>query len=80
MKYFIRKKEKKQVHQYEEKEARYQLILDMDNTLIYSSIKKLDNYNTHIRLLDKFYVYKRPHLDSFLEAVKEINKIKNFLV
>ena len=66
----IFKKEKKQVFHLEEKETRYQLILDMDNTLIYSSIRKLDNYRTHIKLMDKFYVYKRPGLDSFLETVK----------
>jgi hypothetical protein len=28
--------------------------------------------------MDKFYVYKRPHLDSFLETVKINIKIKNW--
>lgn len=78
MKYFKGKKEKKQVFNFDkEKQTRYQLILDMDNTLIYSSLSKLNNYQTHIRLMDKFYVYKRPHLDSFLETVKINIKIKN---
>lgn len=72
----IRKKEKKQVFNFDEKNSRYQLILDMDNTLIYSSIKKLDNYKTHTKLLDKFYVYKRPHLDTFLETVKKFFTFK----
>ncbi len=72
MKCFKRKKEKKQVFNFdEEKQTRYQLILDMDNTLIYSSLNKLNNYKTHIKLMDKFYVYKRPHLDTFLETVNK---------
>ena len=73
MKYFRRKKEKKQVFNFDEREkkkqTRYQLILDMDNTLIYSSFNKLNKYKTHIKLMDKFYCYKRPHLDAFLETV-----------
>lgn len=70
LKYLLRKKEK-QNFSFKEKATKYQLILDMDNTLIYSTINKLPNYNTHMRLLDKFYVYKRPHMDSFLDAVNK---------
>ena len=52
-----------------QEQKRLQLFLDLDNTLIYSSLNKLDGYKTFCKLNDSFYVYKRPHLDNFLNTV-----------
>lgn len=53
----------------DEKQKRLQLFLDLDNTLIYSSLNKLDSYKNFCKLNNSFYVYKRPHLDNFLNTV-----------
>jgi TFIIF-interacting CTD phosphatase-like protein len=60
----------------EEKQKRIQLFVDLDNTLIYSSLNKLENYKNFCKLNNKFYVYKRPHLDNFLNTVNSYFNLK----
>ncbi len=55
-----------------EKNNKIQLFLDLDNTLIFSSINKLENFKNFCRLNNSFYVYKRPHLDNFLNTVNKL--------
>ena len=44
------------------------LILDLDETLVYSSELKLSYKEDYI--VDKYYVYKRPGVDDFLESIQ----------
>lgn len=44
-------------------------ILDLDHTLIFSSLKKIENKKDYIIIQNKYYVYKRPDLDRFLYTV-----------
>jgi Dullard-like phosphatase family protein len=52
---------------------RITLFIDLDNTLIFSSLNKLDNIKTkNFAFIDnKYYVYKRPHLDDFLNTISQ---------
>ena len=43
------------------------LILDLDETLVFSTKQPLDH--AHDFVVGKYYVYRRPHLDAFLETV-----------
>ena len=45
------------------------LCIDLDNTLIYSSVKKLNDSGCFID--NKFYVYRRPYLDDFLHTASQ---------
>jgi Dullard-like phosphatase family protein len=47
------------------------LVLDLDSTLIYSSTNKIENAKNYAIIENKFYVYKRPHLDSFLSSLSQ---------
>ena len=49
-------------------EKRIKLILDLDNTLIYSTTKKNDQIKDYT-IMDNLYVYKRPYLDKLLNDV-----------
>ena len=45
------------------------ICIDLDNTLIYSSVKK---FNDNAYMIDnRFYVHKRPHLDDFLNTASQ---------
>lgn len=46
------------------------LVLDLDETLIYSSEKELGSIK-HDFVCGEFFVYKRPGLDEFIQSVKE---------
>ena len=46
------------------------LILDIDETLIHASERKLDS-GEDFRIFD-YYVYKRPYLDTFLKTVHQV--------
>jgi TFIIF-interacting CTD phosphatase-like protein len=48
----------------EQSEEKLTLCLDLDNTLIYSSVKKINDTGSFLD--NKFFVYKRPYLDDFL--------------
>jgi len=48
------------------------LILDLDNTLIFSSVNKIENAKNYAIMDNKFYVYKRPHLDIFLNTLSQL--------
>lgn len=47
------------------------LVLDLDSTLIYSSTNKLDYAKNYAIIGNLYYVYKRPHLDSFLTTMSQ---------
>jgi len=49
-------------------EKNVSLILDLDNTLIYSSYKKIEQIKDYT-IMDKLYVYKRPYIDKLLNDV-----------
>jgi TFIIF-interacting CTD phosphatase-like protein len=49
-------------------EKNVSLILDLDNTLIYSSYKKIEQIKDYT-IMDKLYVYKRPFIDKLLNDV-----------
>ena len=51
--------------------SKLKIILDLDNTLIYSTVQKIDKLQNGILIDNKFYVYKRPHLDNFLSTLSE---------
>ena len=51
------------------KEERKLLILDIDETLIYASKEPLNRLPDF--RLSKYYVYKRPYLDQFLQEIKD---------
>lgn len=52
-----------------EEKSNILLILDLDETLIHATTKILDfEPDFHF---DKFFVYKRPHLDKFLEDISK---------
>ena len=57
--------------EYESINQKIKLILDLDNTLIYSTVQKIDKLQNGTRIDNKFYVYKRPHLDNFLSTLSE---------
>jgi RNA polymerase II subunit A small phosphatase-like protein len=56
-------------------EEKLTLCLDLDNTLIYSTAKKLND--SGLFLDNKYYVYKRPYLDDFLITA---NKYCNLVI
>jgi TFIIF-interacting CTD phosphatase-like protein len=45
------------------------VVLDLDQTLIYACINKLEKAKNYALIDNKYYVYKRPHLDDFLITV-----------
>lgn len=50
------------------------LVLDLDETLVHSTSRNVGNYNHTIQVMVEgqvciYYVYKRPHLDAFLDQV-----------
>ena len=47
------------------------LIVDLDNTLIFSTANKIENAKNYIIMDNKFFVYKRPHLENFLNSVSQ---------
>jgi RNA polymerase II subunit A small phosphatase-like protein len=47
------------------------LILDLDNTLVFSSMNKIEKAKNYAIMDNKFYVYKRPHLDNFLSTLAQ---------
>ena len=49
-------------------EKNIHLILDLDNTLIFTTFKKIDNIKDYT-VMDNLYVYKRPFLDKILNDV-----------
>ena len=51
--------------------SKLKIILDLDNTLIYSSVQKIDKLLNWKLIANKFYVSKRPHLDNFLSTLSE---------
>lgn len=65
-----------EIESYHQKHGRF-LFLDLDNTLVFSSTDKpnkglyktVKTMNASGSNYDKFYVFKRPHLDEFLQEV-----------
>ena len=51
--------------------CKLKIILDLDNTLIYSTFSKRDSLPNGICIDDKLYVYKRPYLDIFLQTLSK---------
>ena len=52
------------------------LILDLDETLIYSTYCKLPNStNNEYIIIDGVYIYKRPYLDEFLDNLSKLYRI-----
>lgn len=49
------------------------LILDLDETLIHATAEKLSIQEDF--LFDKYFVYKRPHLDWFLSEISKHFKV-----
>jgi len=52
------------------------LILDLDETLVHSTLKPVNNHHLTVKVLIEdvdctFYVIKRPHVDYFIEKVSE---------
>jgi Dullard-like phosphatase family protein len=47
------------------------VVIDLDNTLIYSTVNKIEKAKNYAIMNNKFYVYKRPHLDSFLTTLSQ---------
>lgn len=47
------------------------LVVDLDNTLIYSSVNKIEKAKNYAIMDNKFYLYKRPHLDNFLNTMSQ---------
>ena len=47
------------------------LVLDLDNTLIYSTLNKIDEIKDYILLHKRIYVYKRPYLHKFLNETSQ---------
>lgn len=62
---------KGKIHDEHNLNTKLKIVLDLDNTLIYSSTKKLDKLTNGLKINDKFYVYKRPYLDLFLQTLSE---------
>jgi RNA polymerase II subunit A small phosphatase-like protein len=46
------------------------IVLDLDETLIYATKKKIDSIS-HDFIYDDFFVYKRPYLAEFLQSIKD---------
>ena len=45
--------------------------MDLDSTLIYSSLKKIEDIKDYIILNKQLYVYKRPYLNKFLNEISQ---------
>lgn len=58
-------------HKEREASQRLTLVVDLDNTLIYSSTKKIAKMKNYTLIDGRFYVYKRPHLESFLSTLSQ---------
>ena len=50
---------------------RLTVVLDLDNTLIFASPNKIEKMKNYAFINNKFYVYKRPHLDHFLISLSQ---------
>lgn len=50
-------------------QSRLKIFLDLDNTLIYSTFYKLPNINPILIYDNKYNIYKRPYLDTFLTTL-----------
>ena len=51
--------------------SKLKVILDLDNTLIYSTSSKRDSLRNCICIDNRLYVYKRPYLDIFLQTLSK---------
>lgn len=51
--------------------SKLKVILDLDNTLIYSTSSKRDSLRNGICIDNRLYVYKRPYLDIFLQTLSK---------
>lgn len=47
------------------------LVVDLDNTLIFSTVNKLEKVKNYVIMDNKFFVYKRPHLEIFLNSMSQ---------
>jgi len=67
------KSEKYNLKSYEELsfDKKINVILDLDSTLIYSSLAKIDNIKDYILLNKQLFVYKRPYLNKFLNEISQ---------
>jgi Dullard-like phosphatase family protein len=50
---------------------RLTVVLDLDNTLIFATQNKIEKNKNYALINNKFYVYKRPHLDHFLISLSQ---------
>ena len=50
---------------------RLTVVLDLDNTLIFATPNKIEKLKNYALINNKFYVYKRPHLDNFLISLSQ---------
>lgn len=50
---------------------RLTIVLDLDNTLIFATPNKIEKLKNYALINNKFYVYKRPHLDHFLISLSQ---------
>lgn len=51
--------------------GRLSVVIDLDNTLIFSTANKIEKAKNYAIMNNKFYVYKRPHLDAFLSTLSQ---------
>jgi Dullard-like phosphatase family protein len=51
--------------------GRLSVVIDLDNTLIFSTANKIEKAKNYAIMNNKFYVYKRPHLDAFLSTISQ---------